>query len=182
MLHVTQLALPEVLLLEYDPGQDNRARFYRTYSQSHLQAAGIETPLVEEIVYQVFQKNTVYGIHFQNHPQAQTKLLSCTRGRILDFAVDLRKSSPTFRQWVSVELSQDSGRQLLIPPGFGHAALTLEDTSCIVMRIDRCFDPALSRAVQYNDPDIGILQNLRHPILSAQDAAAPPLSQSGCNL
>lgn len=182
MLKVTRLELPEVLLLEYPVSQDNRAVFHRTFSKEQLLLAGIENEFVEEISYHPMKKDTVYGIHFQNHPKAQAKLLYCTKGRILDFAVDLRKASNTYKKWVSVELNADNKKQLLIPAGFGHAALTLDDDTNIMMRIDNCFDPSLSRAIQYNDPDLGLLLDVINPVLSVQDRDAPRLVDCDINL
>ena len=80
MVKVTRLELPEVLLLEYPTNQDNRAVFHRTFSKEQMQQIGIKNEFVEEVTYHPFKKNTVYGIHFQNHPKAQAKLLYCTKG------------------------------------------------------------------------------------------------------
>ena len=182
MLKVTRLELPEVLLLEYEVNQDNRAVFHRTFSEKQLILAGIENEFVEELSYHPIKKNTVYGIHFQNHPKAQTKLVYCARGSIIDFAVDLRKNSSTYKKWVSVELSSDNKKQLLIPAGFGHAALTLEDNSNIVMRIDKYFDSLFSGAIQYNDPEIGLMLDVVNPALSLQDSSAPRLIDCNINL
>lgn len=182
MPKVTRLTLPEVLLLEYPVNQDSRSIFHITFSKEHMLQAGIENEFVEEITYHPMKKNTVYGIHFQNHPKAQTKLLYCTKGRILDFAVDLRKASSTYRKWVSVELNADNKKQLYIPAGFGHAALTLDDDTTIVMRIDNCFDPSFSRTVQYNDPALGLPLDVINPVLSPQDIDAPLLKDCDINL
>lgn len=182
MLKITRLAIPEVWVLEYPTGQDHRALFYTTFSRAEMRSAGIETDFCQEVCYEVFQKDTVYGIHFQNRPKVQTKLLSCTRGRILDVAVDLRRGSPTYKHWVSVELNEDNRKQLLIPAGFGHGALTLTAPARIVMRTDRPFDPALSRAIRYDDPALGLPFRPADPILSTQDRLAPLLADSDCNL
>ena len=182
MLRVTRLELPEVLLLEYPENRDNRAVSHRTFSKEQMLRAGIETEFIEEVSYHPFKKNTLYGIHFQNHPKPQAKLVYCTKGCILDCAVDLRKASPTYKQWVSVELNAQNRRQLYIPAGFGHAALTLEDDTTIVMRVDQGFDPMLSKAIRYDDPDLGMPFHVLNPVLSAQDQAAPGLAHSGCNL
>ena len=182
MLKVTKLELPEVLLLEYAVNQDNRAVSHRTFSKAELLRAGIESEFVEEISYHVVKKNTVYGIHFQNHPKAQTKLVYRASGCILDFAVDLRKASSNYKKWVCVELSGDNKKQLLIPAGFGHAALTLEDNTNIVMRIDEYFDSSLSGAIQYNDPEVGLMSGIIDPVLSEQDRTAPELIDCKINL
>ena len=182
MLKIMNLKLPEVLLLEYPINQDSRSLFHITFSKELLHQAGIENEFIEEITYHPMKKNTFYGIHFQNHPKAQAKLLYCTKGRILDIAVDLRKSSSTYKKWVSVELNADNKKHLYIPAGFGHAALTLEDDSTIVMRIDNHFDSFLSKAIQYNDPALALSLDVTNPILSAQDINAPLLKDCDVNL
>ena len=182
MLKVTKLEIEEVLLLEYEVSQDNRATFHRTFSKEQELIAGIDVSFIEEISYHPMKKGTLYGIHFQNHPKAQSKLIYCTKGRILDFAVDLRQNSTTYKQWVCIELSAVNKKQLLIPAGFGHAALTLEDDTNIIMRIDNYFDPHLSRAIRYDDPDLALSFDAECPTLSEQDRLAPFLVDCDFNL
>lgn len=182
MLKIQPTGLNEVLILEYDVNKDNRAVFHRTFSRELMLNSGILTEFTEEISYHPMKKNTLYGIHFQNHPKAQAKLLYCAKGRILDFAIDLRKNSSTYKKWISIELTEDNRKQLYIPHGFGHAALTLEDNSNIVMRIDNAFDTSLSRAIRYDDKDINLNITLSEIILSKQDTYAPFLVDSDCNL
>ena len=124
----------------------------------------------------------MYGIHFQNHPKVQTKLLFCIKGRGLDFAIDLRQNSATYKKWVSVELSAQNRNQIYIPAGFGNAFLSLEDDTQIVMRIDNYFDAALSRTITYADRELNIAFDVLKPILSEQDKNAPTLMNSDCNL
>jgi len=182
MLNVTTLAIEDVWILEYAPKEDNRGVSVRYASKRELEAAGIHTEFVEEILYAVRKRGTLYGVHFQNHPKPQTKLLFCTQGRGLDVAVDLRKDSATYKQWVSVELSAENRKQIYIPAGFGHAFLSLEDDTHVVIKIDAYFDPALERAITYDDPEIGIDWDVSDPILSEQDRNAPLLRDSDCNL
>lgn len=182
MLNIIHLELPEILVLEYGAKEDNRGSSHCLYSKAELEDTGINTEFVEEILYRPAKKGTLYGIHFQNHPKAQTKLLCCTKGRGMDFAVDLRRDSPTFKKWVCAELSAENGKQIYIPTGFGHAFLSLEDDTNIIMRIDHYFDPALSRAIAYSDAELGIRFDISNPILSDMDQNAPTLSNSDCNL
>lgn len=182
MLKVTKLNLEEVLVLEYDIKEDNRSIFHRTFSKKQLEEAGIKSNFVEEILYNIPKKDTVYGIHFQNYPKAQEKLLYCTKGRGLDFAIDLRHTSKTFKKWVCVELTPESGKQIYIPAGFGHAFLSLEADTQLAMRIDTYFDPALSKSIKYNDPELNINFSVSNPILSNKDKNAPTLNNCNCNL
>ena len=182
MIKVSNFGLSEVLLLEYPLIEDNRGRSVRAFSKRELSAIGITADFVEEIHYFPKMKNTLYGIHFQNRPKPQTKLIHCTKEKMLDFAVDLRKGSPEYKKWACVELSPENRKQVYIPAGFGHAALTLEDNTHIVFMIDEYFDSSLSRAVKFNDIDLNIGFNVTDPILSKQDKDAPFLKESDCNL
>lgn len=182
MIKITPTKLKEVLILEYDMGQDNRGKSCKIFSRQELNEAGITTEFVEETIYCPDKKGTIYGIHFQNHPRAQTKLLYCIKGRGLDFAVDLRRASKTYKQWICVELTPENGKQLYIPAGFGHAFLSLEDNTNVVMKIDYCFHPDYRRAIAYNDPEFNIDFPFEKPVLSDMDIHAPFLIDSDCNL
>lgn len=105
MLKLHQTDLKEVLVLEYTVNKDSRAVSHRTYSCELMYNSGILTEFTEEISYHPMKQNILYGIHFQNYPKPQTKLIYCAKGRILDFAIDLRHNSSTFKKWISVELS-----------------------------------------------------------------------------
>lgn len=106
----------------------------------------------------------------------------CTKGRGLDFAVDLRSNSKTYKKWVCVELDSKSRKQVYIPAGFGHAFLSLEDDTHVVMRIDNYFDQDLSRTISYADSELIINFNVSNPILADYDKNAPSLKNSNCNL
>jgi len=182
MLKVTKLAIEDVWVLEYAIKEDNRGTSFRYSSKKELAKVGIFTEFVEEILYCPRKKGTLYGIHFQNHPKAQTKLLFCTKGRGLDFAVDLRRNSKTYKKWVCIELNPDNKKQIYIPAGFGHAFLSLEDDTHVVIKIDNYFDPGLQRAISYSDAELDIDFKVSDPILSEQDQKAPSLKDSDCNL
>lgn len=182
MLKVTPTDLPEVVVLEYEKYPESRGFSYSNFSRKELMDAGIPADFVEENVYFAKTAGTLYGIHFQNHPLAQAKLLYCSRGSGLDFAVDLRKDSKTFKRWVSVELSADNRKQIYIPQGFGHAFLSLENNTSVVMRINHTFQPEYRRAVAWNDPDLHIDFPIDRPILAQHDMEAPLLKDSDCNL
>ena len=182
MISVTKMSIEEVLLLEYDAKEDNRGVTYKNFSKRELEAVGISTEFVEERLYCIKKSGTLYGIHFQNHPTPQTKLLYCTKGRGLDFAIDLRKASKTYKKWVKIELSALNRRQIYIPAGFGHVFLSLEDDTHVVFRIDNYFDAGLELAITYKDDEINLEIAIADPILSLQDREAPMLRDSDCNL
>lgn len=181
-MKITDTNLEEVKILEYDENQDNRGYSYAIHSKQELEQAGIKFEHVEERVYFSKKAGTLYGIHFQNNPKAQSKLLYCVQGKGIDFAVDLRKDSLTYLKWISVELTAENRKQIYIPKGFGHVFLSLEDDTKIVMRIDEYFDSRYSRQIAWDDKDIGIEYPVKAPILAPHDIHAPLLKNSDSNL
>lgn len=181
-MKIENTKLKEVKVLEYDSRYDNRGFSYSLYCKEELEQAGIYFDYIEERVYSSEKAGTLYGIHFQNNPKAQTKLLYCIKGRGIDYAIDLRKNSPTYLQWVSVELSADNRKQIYIPKGFGHVFISLENDTWNVMRYDVPFDSRYSRQIAYNDPQIGIEYPIRNPILAPYDVNAPFLADSDVDL
>ena len=181
MLEKHALQLPEVLVFTSEVKEDPRGMSRKLLSHQELLEVGVEIKFLEVSLYCPIRKGTLYGIHFQNHPKPQTKLLTCVRGSGLDYSVDLRRESPTFGQWVSVELTPESRRQVLVPAGFGHAFLSLEDDTQVAMAIDEYFDPALARSIAYNDPFLKIDYPVKTPILIDYDQTAPLLKDSDVN-
>lgn len=174
--------LKEVKVIEYEQKYSNRGFSYSIYCRKELEQAGINFEYVEERVYFSEKAGTLYGIHFQNNPKAQAKLLYCIEGSGIDYAIDLRKKSSTYLQWVGVELSADNRKQIYIPKGFGHVFISLQDNTKNVMRYDEPFDDRYSRQIAYNDPEIGIEYPVDNPILAPHDINAPLLADSVLNL
>lgn len=167
-MKIESTKLKEVKIIEYNSKSDNRGYSYCIYHKDELEQAEINFDYIEERVYFSEKAGTLYGIHFQNNPKSQAKLLYCIKGRGIDYAIDLRKDSPTYLQWVGVELSAENKKQIYIPKGFGHVFLSLEDGTMNVMRFDEPFDQQFSRQIAYNDPDIGIKYPIDNPILAPQ--------------
>lgn len=182
MIKVTKLEIEGVLVLEYESGEDNRGSSHRIFSERELNEIGLDVKFVEETIYCPAKAGTLYGIHFQNNPMAQSKLLYCIKGSGVDYAVDLRKDSKTYKKWVCVELSESNRKQIFIPAGFGHAFLSKEDNTQVVMRIDNYFDPELCRGIAYDDIDLDIDYDIANPILSEFDSNAPSLEDCDINL
>jgi dTDP-4-dehydrorhamnose 3,5-epimerase len=180
-MNVEKTTLPGVLVLEPKVFGDHRGWFCETYSQSRMSNLGIDIIFVQDNQSLSAQKGTLRGLHFQNNPKAQTKLVRCTRGRILDVAVDIRKGSATFGQYVSVELSAENHKQLLVPKGFAHAFMTLTDDAEVQYKVDEYYTPEYDRGIRYDDPVIAIDWGSTIPILSAKDQSAPLLKDSDCN-
>jgi dTDP-4-dehydrorhamnose 3,5-epimerase len=175
------LALPGVILVHAGRFGDDRGFFMETYKASAFAAAGLPLPFVQDnLSYSA--RGVLRGLHYQKHPRAQAKLVSVLRGRILDVAVDIRRGSPTYGQWLSHELSADEGAMLYIPTGFAHGFCVLSDEAQVLYKVTAEFDPALDRGIVWNDPQIGVHWPLADPILSPKDAQLPPLRLADNNL
>lgn len=182
MLKITETGLSGVLVLEYDIKHDNRGKKQNSFSKRELIEAGIEFDCVEETIYYPEKQGSLYGIHFQNKPYEHSKIVFCIKGKGIDYIVDLRKNSVSYKQWIQIELTSSDIKQILIPKGYGHAFLSLTDDTELVFRIDNYFNPDYSRAISWLDPDLNISFNITNPILSKQDIQAPFLRDSDCNL
>lgn len=181
-MRMVETELEEVYVLECREKEDNRGFYTVTYSEREYKECGLHFDCVEERAYHVKKAGTLFGIHFQNEPLPQAKILYCVSGSGWDYAVDLRKGSKNYKKWVKVELSAENGRQVYIPKGFGHAFLSREDNTCVVMRIDEEFDERYSRQIAWNDPEIGLDVDVKEPILAPYVVVAVRLSESDCNL
>lgn len=181
-MKITITKIPEVKIIEFEKRVDNRGFSHSVFNKKELENAGICFEYTEETIYSSTKAGTLYGIHFQNAPKAQAKLLYCIEGKGIDYAIDLRKDSPTYLNWVSVELSAENRKQIYIPKGFGHAFISLQDNTRNVMRYDKPFDPRYSRQIAFNDPDIGICYPIDNPILAPHDREAPFMKDSDLKL
>ena len=173
--------LEGVYILEPKVFGDHRGYFMETYSEKVFRELGIDNVFVQDNESFTAQKGTLRGLHFQNAPMAQAKLVRVTRGAVLDVAVDLRKGSPTYRQWVGVELSAENKRMLYIPRGFGHGFVTLTDDVEFCYKVDNLYSRECDRGVRFDDPEIGVNWGVKDPILSQKDTASPLLEASDCN-
>ena len=174
-------SLPGVCIVEPVVHGDHRGYFMETYSTKAFADIGIGAQFVQDNQSFTAQKGTLRGLHFQNAPMAQAKLVRVTRGAVLDVAVDLRKGSPTYRQWVGVELSAENKRMLYIPRGFGHGFVTLTDDVEFCYKVDNLYSRECDRGVRFDDPAIGVNWGVKDPILSQKDTASPLLEASDCN-
>ena len=157
---------------------DDRGWFSETYSVARLAARGIGDLFVQDNQSYSVHAGTIRGIHFQRPPHAQGKLVRCVAGRILDYAVDLRRGSPTYGAHVSAELTADGGQQLWIPIGFGHAFVTLEPDTEVAYKVTDVYAPDCDGGIRWNCPTIGIDWPLpaRGATLSDKDAVLPLLA------
>ncbi|MDF9824992.1 dTDP-4-dehydrorhamnose 3,5-epimerase [Breznakia sp. PF5-3] len=184
-MKVIKTDLPEVLIVEPDCFGDHRGWFMETYSATKFSDLGIKNDFVQDNHSMSQKRGTLRGLHFQNNPHAQAKLVRCTRGKVVDVAVDIRKGSPTYKQWVSVELSDENKKMLFIPKGFAHGFLCLSDDVEFQYKVDSEYSKECDRGIRYDDPSIGVdwgqLLNGIEPILSEKDISGPTLEESDCN-
>ncbi len=152
-----------------DPHADERGFFMRTYDDAIFKNYGLDKKWVQENHSRSEQKGVIRGLHFQLPPFAETKLLRCIRGKILDVFVDLRKGSSTFGQWDAIELSEENKKMVLIPRGFAHGFCTLTDISEVVYKVDNYYSPEHECGLLWNDPDLNINWPIDKPILSDKD-------------
>ncbi len=164
-----------IWILEPEVFTDCRGFFMETWSRREFEAHGLFCEFVQDNHSGSLKKGTLRGIHFQRGEKAQAKLLRCVRGAVLDVAVDLRGKSPSYRKWEAVELSAENRREILIPRGFGHGFLTLEDRTEVLYRADSPYAPEADGGILWNDPELGIPWGIADPVLSGRDAANPLL-------
>ena len=163
-----------ILLITPSRFGDQRGFFSETYSRKKYLEMGIDIEFVQDNQSLSHDVGTLRGLHFQAPPHAQGKLVRCSRGAIFDVAVDIRRGSPTYGQWVGYELSAKNGHQLYVPMGFAHGFVTLEPDSEIVYKCSDYYAPETEGSLRWDDPDIGIEWPLKgNPTLSEKDALAP---------
>ncbi|EHQ91868.1 dTDP-4-dehydrorhamnose 3,5-epimerase [Desulfosporosinus youngiae] len=181
MYEVEKTEIPGVLILAPKVFEDQRGFFYEAYSEKALHEVGIEFIAKQENHIRNEYVGVIRGLHFQNAPYAQAKIVRCTKGHVADVAVDLRKDSPTYLKWVMVELSARNRKQLYIPKGFAHGVISREPYSEIQYYVDETYCPRADRTVRFDDPLIGVKWDIETPILSAKDQSAPLYKESDCN-
>lgn len=175
-MELTKTKLPDVVIITPRRFRDDRGYFFESYNVNNLKSHDIHTIFVQDNQSLSVHAGTVRGLHYQAPPHAQDKLVRVTKGRIFDVAVDIRVGSPMFGQWIGVELTADRGEQLLIPSGFLHGFMTLEDNCEVQYKCSDIYAPDCDGAVRYDDPIIGIKWPISEDkaILSDKDKAAEP--------
>jgi dTDP-4-dehydrorhamnose 3,5-epimerase len=174
-MNVIKTDIPDVMILEPKVFGVERGFFMESFNaEAFAKATGVTTPFVQDN-HSRSAKGVLRGLHYQLQ-QAQGKLLRVVRGTIFDVAVDIRKSSPTFGQWVGVELTADNNRQLWVPPGFAHGFVVLSESADVLYKTTDYYAPASERCISWDDPEIAIAwpEGIA-PILSAKDQAGKQL-------
>ena len=169
----TKTKLDGVYIVQPAVFGDRRGFFMESWSQREFEKVGLFYNFVQDNHSSSDVKGTLRGIHFQRGEKAQAKLVRCTQGAVLDVAVDLRSQSLTYKQWVTVELSAENKKQLLIPRGFGHGFVTLTDQVEFLYKVDNFYAPEADSGIRWNDPDLAIDWGITDPILSQKDQTSP---------
>lgn len=173
-MNIIETRIPDVKLIEPKVFGDNRGFFMETWNEKVFREAGIEATFVQDN-HSRSVRNTLRGLHYQLPPHAQGKLVRVTRGEVFDVAVDLRRNSPSFGQWVGEYLSEDNKRMLWIPPGFAHGFLVTSDIADFQYKCTAFYAPEYERSIRWDDPDLAIewgVEDLKRILLSEKDRGA----------
>ncbi len=178
MLNIEDAEIPDIKIITVKKFGDRRGFFSEVYAQRAFAEAGIGLDFVQDNHAFSAERGTLRGLHFQSPPFAQHKLLRVARGRVLDVAVDLRRSSPTFGRHVAIELSAENWRQVLVPIGFAHGYLTLEPDTELLYKVTDYYAPDHDRGLAWDDPALGIDWGIaaKQAILSDKDRRNPRLA------
>jgi dTDP-4-dehydrorhamnose 3,5-epimerase len=172
--------IPEVKIVKPKVFEDARGFFLEFYKKSDFEKAGLNVEFVQDN-HSKSVKGVLRGLHFQEKPYEQGKLVRCIKGKIFDVAVDIRPDSPYFKKWVGIELSEENKLMLWIPPGFAHGFLTLSNEAEIIYKVSHNeYSPAYDRGIIWNDQDINIkwpLETIDNLILSEKDKKLPTLKE-----
>jgi dTDP-4-dehydrorhamnose 3,5-epimerase len=171
----TKTALEGAHIIDVDPRNDNRGFFARVFCQKEFEAHGLKPVIAQANLAFNNQKGTLRGMHCQFPPAAETKIVRCTRGAILDIIVDLRPESPTYLQHIAVELNEDNHRALYVPERFAHGYQVLQDKTETSYHVGEFYAPGYEGGLLYNDPRLGLQWPLPVTVISEKDQAWPLL-------
>jgi len=171
----TETSLPGAFVIDLERREDSRGYFARTFCQHELAERGLEPVIAQANAAYNNTAGTVRGMHFQFPPRAETKIVRCTRGAIVDIIVDLRPESPTYLQSVSVELNEENGRALYVPERFAHGYQTLLDGTETSYQVGEFYAPETEGGLAYDDPRLGLVWPLPVTAISEKDARWQPL-------
>ena len=181
-MEIRETGIAGLLVIKPRIFEDERGYFFESFNESDLKEAGHHFHFVQDN-----QSKSLYGVirglHYQLEPRAQTKFVRVLEGSIWDVAVDLRRNSPTYRQWKGVELSAENKLQMLIPKGFAHGFSVLSETAVVLYKCDDFYAPDFETGIRFDDPEIGIEWKLppADRILSARDLAMPSMQDATMN-
>jgi dTDP-4-dehydrorhamnose 3,5-epimerase len=172
-MNIKETAIAGILIVEPDVFSDGRGYFLETWNKERYEKSGIRCPFVQ-YNRSFSRKGVLRGLHYQ-YPQSQSKLVQVVSGEVFDVAVDIRRNSPTFGQWVGAVLSETNHKQMYIPSGFAHGYCVTSETAVFSYKCSDFYNPACEGGIMWNDSDIDIDWPMKEPILSAKDAGFPRL-------
>lgn len=175
----TETRLKGAFVIDLDRKTDERGFFARAFCQNEFRDHGLKSVIAQANVASNATKGTVRGMHFQYPPAAETKLVRCTRGAILDIIVDLRPESPTYLEHISVELNEDNMTALYVPERFAHGYQVLRDGTDTSYQVGEFYTPSAEGGLRYDDPRLGLKWPLPVTVISSKDRAFRPLSEIG---
>jgi len=174
----TEVSLKGAYVVDLEKRGDSRGFFGRTYCQREFEEYGLATQMPQTNVSFSRNKGTLRGMHYQEAPYEEAKLVRCTRGAIYDVIVDVRPNSSTFKRWFGVELTEENYRMLYVPEGFAHGFITLSGNTEVNYQVSQFYAPGHERGVRYDDPSIGIQWPGEVTEISEKDKAWPAFNPS----
>jgi dTDP-4-dehydrorhamnose 3,5-epimerase len=171
-MEIVKTKIPDLYIIKPQVFEDNRGYFFESYNKNIFLQNGIDQNFVQDNESKS-SKGVLRGLHFQKTPFAQGKLVRVMQGAVLDVAVDLRKASPTYGEWVAVELNHANKWMYWIPPGFAHGFVTLEDSTVFFYKCTNVYNKESEGSILWNDPDLNIDWKVTNPILSEKDMNSP---------
>ncbi len=175
----TETELKGAFLIDVEKMEDHRGFFARTWCRNEFEERGLNAHVAQANVSYNRKMGTLRGMHYQEAPFEESKLVRCTRGAAYDVIIDLRPDSPTCRKWFGVELTPDNYRMIYVPEGFAHGFQTLEDNTEIVYQVTQLYVPGAERGVRWNDPAFNIRWPREVQVISSKDAAWPDYGDQG---
>lgn len=173
-MKVIETALPGVMIIEPQRHGDERGYFLETWNRAAYQAAGLDLDFVQDNLSSSC-RGVLRGMHYQL-PNGQGKLVSCVLGEVFDVAVDVRRGSPTFGQWVGVTLTPENARRLYVPPDFAHGFQVVSEQALFTYKVTDVYNRAAEGSFRWDDPAVGIAWPIADPILSDKDQVTPLLA------
>lgn len=171
-MEIVKTRIPDLLIIKPDVFEDHRGYFFESYNKEAFLRNGIDQNFVQDNESKSAM-GVLRGLHFQKPPFAQGKLVRVMKGAVLDVAVDLRKGSPTYGEWESVELTQGNKWMYWIPPGFAHGFVTLEENTVFFYKCTNVYNKESEGSILWNDPDLNIDWKINNPVLSGKDVESP---------
>ena len=171
-MEIVKTKIPGLLIIKPDVFEDDRGYFFESYNRNKFVDAGIDNIFIQDNESKSM-KGVLRGLHFQYPPYDQGKLVRVMKGAVIDVALDIRKNSPTYGQWDSIELTESNKMMYWVPPGMAHGFVTLEDETVFFYKCTNLYNKDSEGSIRWNDPDLNINWGISNPIISEKDKIAP---------